>query len=43
MKCNIVVEEEVKKVVSQVVEKFGGIDAVVNCAGVMDGFGELQS
>ena len=39
VRCNVASEESVDKAVKEVVDKFEHIDILVNCAGVMDGYG----
>ena len=39
IKCDVSSEDSVETAVKAVVEKFNTIDILVNCAGVMDGFG----
>jgi NAD(P)-dependent dehydrogenase (short-subunit alcohol dehydrogenase family) len=39
IKCNVASQQEVEDAVAKVIEKFGHLDILVNCAGVMDGMG----
>jgi 2-keto-3-deoxy-L-fuconate dehydrogenase len=39
IKCNVASQQEVEDSVAKVIEKFGHLDILVNCAGVMDGMG----
>ena len=35
MKCDVSNEEEIKEIVRKVVEKYGKINILVNCAGII--------
>lgn len=41
IKCNVAINNEAITTVKAVKEKFGQVDILVNCAGVMDKFGML--